>query len=168
MTPPFQIGTLSSSHDRQGFSCGVEPLDRYLREQATQDVRRLLSNCYVAIDRESGLIAGYYTLAAASIAVMQLPEEHTRRLPRYPRILAGLVGRLAVDVRFRGRGLGSALLGDGIQRALRSEAAMSMLVVQAKDEAAAAFYRQFGFVPLASRPDTLFFPLAGREELPKK
>jgi ribosomal protein S18 acetylase RimI-like enzyme len=156
----FRIEMLGAGHDRSGFSCGVEALDRYLAAQAGQDMRRRVSNCFVALAQDAATVAGYYTLAAASIPVNDLPREETRRLPRYPVLPAALIGRLAVDRNFRGQQLGSALLFDAILRALRADPAVLTLIVDAKDDAAAAFYRRHGFAAFASRPSSLFLPLA--------
>jgi GNAT superfamily N-acetyltransferase len=109
LTEPFTFAPLGAAHDRAGFACGVPALDRYIRELATQDIRRRVSNCFVAVDA-AGKLAGYYTLAAASLPLTELTPEQTRRLPRYDAFPAALVGRLAVDQAFRGQGLGSALL----------------------------------------------------------
>lgn len=155
----FTLTPLRSEHQRAGFQSGAPALDRYLRDQASQDIRRRVTNCFVAID-DAGTIAGYYTFAASGIPLLDLPAEETRRLPRYPLLPAGLIGRLAVDARFRGQGLGGALLADAITRATATDAAIFALVVDAKDEAAFEFYRHHGFQPLASRPNSLFLPIA--------
>ena len=159
MTAAFAIEPLGAAHNRTAFSCGVVPLDRYLHELATQDVKRRISNCFVACD-DTGKIAAYYTFAAASFPLSDLPPEQTRRLPRYALLPAGLIGRLAVDRDFRGRRLGSALVMDAAWRASRADPAVFALVVDAKDDAAAAFYRHLGFLPFASRPMSLFLPVA--------
>ena len=154
------IEALNTSHDRRVFDCGVPALDRYLREQASQDVKRRLSNCSVALDQTDGRLAAFYTLAASSIPIASLPEEDTRRLPHYPLLPAVLIGRLAVDLRYRGRQLGAALLADAIRRSAQAAPASFTLLVDAKDESAAAFYRKHGFIPLASRTLSLFLPIA--------
>lgn len=159
MPPSFRIEALSAAHDRQGFSCGVEALDGYLARQAGQDMRRRVSNCFVALPEGGAAITGYYTLAAASIPVQDLPQEQTRRLPRYPVLPAVLIGRLAVDQRFKGQQLGAALLFDAILRALRAEPAVLTVLVDAKDDTAASFYRHHGFEGFSARPQTLFLPI---------
>ncbi len=135
MTEGFRIEALSSAHDRKNFSSGVQPLDRYLHELAIQDVKRRVSNCFVALD-DAGAISGYYTLAAASLPLIELPTDVTKRLPRYALLPAALVGRLAVDRQFRGQRLGSALVMAAVVRAARAESAIFALVVDAKDETA--------------------------------
>ena len=84
----------------------------------------------------------------------------TRRLPRYPTLPAVRIGRLAVDERFQGRGLGAALLMDAAARTMRTDAAAFTLLVDAKNDRAVAFYQRYGFRTLASQPRTLFLPLA--------
>lgn len=157
--PPFQIVALDE-RDRSGFASGVEPLDRYFRTQVTQDVRRRVAAAYVAIEGESEAIAGFYTLSAADVLLAELPPELTKRLPRYPTLPAARLGRLAVDARFRGRGLGSVLLTDAARRAAGSEVAVFALVVDAKDEAAEAFYRHHGFQGYGSAPGKMVAPIA--------
>ena len=154
------IEPLAATHDRTGLGCGVPALDRYIREQASQDVRRRVGNCFIAVDTAAQTLAGYYTLAASSIPVIDLPAAETKRLPRYPVLPATLVGRLAIDTRYRGRHLGAALVADAIRRTAHADAAVFTLLVDAKDDTAAAFYRHLGFTALASRPMTLFLPIA--------
>jgi ribosomal protein S18 acetylase RimI-like enzyme len=109
---------------------------------------------------DSGAVAGYYTLASAGIPVSELSADVLRRLPRYPTLPAVRIGRLAVDGTYRGRGIGELLLMDAAARAHRADQANYALLVDAKDDAAAAFYRHYGFVPYASNPLILFLPLA--------
>lgn len=160
MSLAVTLEPLNSSHDRRAFACGVPVLDRYIREQASQDVKRRLSNCFVAVDRETGAIAAYYTLAASSVPLAALPEIETKRLPHYPLLPATLIGRLAVDINYQGRQIGSALIVDAMQRSIQAAPASFALLVDAKDDSAVAFYRKHGFIPLASRPLSLFLPIA--------
>lgn len=160
MSPPFRVEVLGAAHDRTAFACGVEALDQYLVSQATQDIRRRVSACYVAVEAASGRVAGYYTLAAGGVPLNDLASDLIRRLPRYPSVPVARVGRLAVDRSFQGRHLGAALLADAALRAARSEVAVHALVVDAKDEAAAAFYRHHGFEPFGGQSRQLIVPLA--------
>ena len=107
-----------------------------------------------------GSIAAYYTFAAASLPLTDLPEEDKKRLPRYGLLPAGLIGRLAVDKNYLGRGLGGALIMDATRRAAGADPAIFALVVDAKDENAAGFYEHLGFKRFASRPLSLFLPIA--------
>ena len=134
-------------------------LDRYFQTQVSQDIRRRLTNCFVATD-PTGLVAGFYTLAATSIPMTDLPEAEAKRLPRYPLVPAGLIGRLAVSSARHGQGLGAALIIDAIGRTLRADPAIFALVVDAKDEYAVRFYVHLGFQRFSGREMTLFLPLA--------
>lgn len=156
---PFWLAPLDAAHDRTTFSSGSEPLDWYLRKQVSQDIRRRVAACFVALT-EGQRIAGYYTLASASILLADLPVSTGKKLPRYPTVPAVRMGRLAVDQAFKGQGLGGALLADALDRVARSEIAAYALMVDAKDEMAAVFYRHHGFIALPDSPLTLFLPLA--------
>jgi ribosomal protein S18 acetylase RimI-like enzyme len=156
---PFQLAPLGAAHDRAAFHSDSEPLNRYLREQVTQDIRRRVAACFVAL-ADGQRVAGYYTLASASLLLADLPASTGKMLPRYPTVPAVRMGRLAVDQAFKGQGLGGALLADALDRAARSEIAAFALMVDAKDEAAAAFYQYHGFIALPDSPHTLFLPLA--------
>ncbi len=154
-------------HARKEFSCGGDARDRYIRTQVSQDVRRNLSACFVARERDSERVAGFYTLSACHVLLDDLPEEVVRRLPRYPAVPAARIGRLAVDKAFKGRGLGGALLANAAQRALGTGIAVFALVVDAKDEEAVAFYRHNGFMSLQEER-VLFLPLKGFAERLRK
>jgi ribosomal protein S18 acetylase RimI-like enzyme len=155
----FSLTTLGAAHDRATFNCGSDPLNRYLREQVGQDIRRRVAACFVALSDERR-VAGYYTLASTSLILTDLPAATIKKLPRYPTVPAVRMGRLAVDREFKGQGLGGAMLGDALHRAVRTEIAAFAMVVDAKDESAVAFYRHHGFIALPDSPRTLFLPLA--------
>lgn len=164
MAAPFRLEPLAD-HDRTGFSCGEPALDRYFQTQVTQDARRRVSNCFVAVEAASGQVAGYYTIAAASISLTDLPQEIAKRLPRYPSIPAARIGRLAIADRFKKRGLGAALLADAARRSMQSPPAVFALVVDAKNDDSVAFYEHHGFERFAGQPRTLFLPLATAEKM---
>ena len=159
MTQGFRIEAMNTAHNRKSFASGVEPLDRYFRELVTQDVKRKVSNCFVARDA-AGVIAGYYTFAAASLPLTELSADEKYRLPRYALLPAGLIGRLAVDQKYQGQRLGGALIMDAAARAARAEPAIFALIVDAKNESAVTFYQHHGFRRFASRPASLFLPIA--------
>lgn len=156
---PFVIARLSEEHNRSLFSCGTEALDRYFHQQVSQDVRRLVAACFVAVE-PIGKVAGYYTLASSSMMLGDLPPEVARKLPRYPLVPAVRMGRLAVDQTFASQGLGGALLADALARSARQDVAAYAMVVDAKDAKAKAFYEHHGFVAFPDAPMTLFLPLA--------
>lgn len=143
------------------------PLDRYLHQQAGQDRRRRLAAPFVCYDREARLIAGYYTLSATSILPADLPAEETRSFPRYGHFPATRIGRLAVDRRYRGQGFGELLLLDALARCLAeaNQIAAMAVVVDAKDDAARAFYEHYHFRRFEEHPYRLYLPLATIERL---
>ncbi|MFG6415804.1 GNAT family N-acetyltransferase [Roseateles sp. DC23W] len=160
MTPaPFEVALLNASHGRSRFDCGTPALNRYLAEQASQDMRRRVASCFLA-HSDDGRIAGYYTLAAASVPLAEPPAAVTKKLPRYRALPTVRMGRLAVDLGFKRQGLGGALLADALTRCKRSEIAAYALLVDAKDEQASAFYQHHGFILLSDAALTLFLPLA--------
>jgi predicted GNAT family N-acyltransferase len=99
-------------------------------------------------------------LSASSIPLTDLPAALAKKLPRYPLVPAVRVGRLAVATSERGKGLGAGLIVDGITRSWTADIMAYAMVVDAKDDAAVAFYRHHGFTAFASLPRTLFLPLA--------
>lgn len=155
--PPAQpvVEPLGPHHDRVAFSCGVPELDRYLHRQARQDARRLIAAPFV-LAAPAGLIVGYYTLSATSVQLTDLPMDTVRRLPRYPLVPAFLLGRLAVDRRYQGRGWGRFLLADALRRCVRSEIPGFAVVVEALDQNAGSFYRRESFLSLPHTPNRLF------------
>src|SRR5208283_3422026 len=102
-------------------TCGVEGLDRYLKTQAGQDVRRKANAVFVlSLEVEPARVLGYYTLCAMAISQGEVPEAARKRVPRYPLVSATLIGRLAVTKDRQGQRLGSILLADALQRAFES------------------------------------------------
>lgn len=156
---PLRIVALAGQHDRMAFHSGSVALDGYFHHQVGQDSRRRVTACFVALTPESRIV-GFYTLASAGLLLADLPIALQKKLPRYPTVPAVRMGRLAVDQSCRDQGLGAALLADALTCTLHSEIAAYALVVDAKDEAAAAFYRHHGFIPLTEPELTLFLPLA--------
>lgn len=147
---PYQIkALLSSRHHRAGFDCRVEPLNDYLKTRAAQDMKRRAAGCWVlaAVDAPERIL-GYYTLSPEAVDLSALRSADptlVKKLPRYPRLGAVLLGRLAVDVSARGQGLGEFFLIDAMARVLRAEIPAVLMVTDPKDHKAEAFYRKFGF-----------------------
>lgn len=164
--PPLVIEPLGPRHDRASFSCGEPALDSYIRRRASQDFRRSVAQVFVAVGEAPGEIAGFYTLSAASFEKDELPAGLAKRLPHYP-VPAAVIGRLAVDHGYQGRGLGESLLLDAICRVVRASAAIAVyaIVVDAKNDRARSFYERYGFTPFPSAPRRLFLPLQTFEKL---
>ncbi len=149
-------------HDRAAFSCEQESLDRYLKERATQEIKKRVAAVYV-LTPDGKTIAGYYTLSQYAIEAGELPPELVQQLhlPKYDKLPATLLGRLARNKEFKGGGLGELLLMGAMKRALehsRSIASVAV-VVDAIDEKARAFYRRYGFIDVPDHPNRLFMPM---------
>ncbi len=160
----LRVEALGPLHDRSSFASGAEPLDRYLRSQAGQDARKNMAAPFVLV-LPHGAIGGYYTLSATGVKLAEFPADVTRKLPRYPLVPATLLGRLAIDQNYQGRGYGRFLLADALFRAVRSEIASFAVVVDAKDETARRFYERESFLPFPDQPLRLFRPMFDIREL---
>ncbi|WP_420264218.1 GNAT family N-acetyltransferase [Candidatus Magnetominusculus dajiuhuensis] len=160
------IEPLSKYHNRAAFDCGVEALGRYIWQQAMQDAKRKIAATFVLTGDRPESIVGYYTLSSTSVNVGELPEQVVRKLPRYPLIPATLIGRLAVDRHYQGRGYGELLLVDALRRSLilTEQIGSAAVIVDAKDDKARAFYEHFQFIPLISYSHRLFLPMAAIED----
>ena len=152
-------------HDRAAFSCGVASLDDWFRHRAGQDEKRNVARVFVAIDDQGGIV-GFYSLSSFTLTIADLPPDYAKRLPRYDAIPAALIGRLARDEKVRGEGVGELLLADAVRRVIGAARSLAVfaIVVEATDEKAAAFYRDFGFTPFPSRPLRLFMPASEAAE----
>ena len=152
-------------HDRAGFSCGIASLDDWFRLRAGQDEKRNVARVFVAID-DRGEIVGFYSLSSFTLDIADLPSGYAKRLPRYDAIPAALIGRLARDEKVRGEGVGDLLLADAIRRIIGAARSLAVfaIVVDATNEKAAAFYRDFGFTPFPNRPLRLFMPASEAAE----
>ena len=124
-----------------------------------------MARVFVAIDDQLGIV-GFYSLSSFTLAVADLAPEQAKRLPRYDVIPAALIGRLARDERVRGEGVGDVLLADAVRRVIGAARSLAVfaIVVEATDEKAATFYRDFGFAPFPSRPLRLFMPASEAAE----
>jgi ribosomal protein S18 acetylase RimI-like enzyme len=149
-------------HDRAAFSCEQESLDRYLKERATQEIKKRVAAVYV-LTPDGKTIAGYYTLSQYAIEAGELPPELVQQfhLPMYDKLPATLLGRLARSKQFKGRGLGELLLMGALNRALEHSRniASVAVVVDVIDENARAFYRRYGFIDIPNHPNRLFMPM---------
>jgi GNAT superfamily N-acetyltransferase len=149
-----------AAHDRSACLSASESLNRYFREQASQDVRRRIAACFVAVSIQTNDVAGFYTLTATSISLNALAPDIAKKLPHYPVVPAALLGRLAVDRNHAGKGLGGVLLANAVIRMARAELGVFALLVDAKDEAAQRFYEHYGFTLLPAESRRLCLPIA--------
>ncbi len=167
--PKFRFEPLDKKkHNRAAFSCGHERLNVYLKEQANQEIKKRVTAVYV-LTPDGRTIAGYYTLSQYSIDAGELPPETIQKLhvPKYDKLPATLLGRLARSQAFKGTGVGELLIMGALKRALDHSKNIASLavVVDAKDEKARAFYRSYGFIDLPDHPNRLFLPMGSIEQL---
>lgn len=156
----LEICLLNKQMNRESFASTSVELNQYLHTRALQDMKRRIASCFCAIDEaEPTRIIGYYTLSATSIYIDELPDELSKKLPRYPTIPAFLLGRLAVDKQFAGQGYGGLLLVDALHRCCQNEISAYALVLVAKDEQAMQFYQHYGFMSFPEQSDKMFLPL---------
>lgn len=153
----WRIERLDKHVDAEAFTCGVEALDRYLRQQASQDARRGFTTVYLALGDDSRVL-GYYTLSMAGVPIERVPSTLRSKMPRYPSVPAIRLGRLAVSIEARGCGVGEFLLMDAMLRALQNEVAWAAFIVDAKDETARTFYLRYGFLAFTDDLNHLFLP----------
>lgn len=163
----YRFELLGKQQDRTVFSCGDEALDRYLRQQARQDMEKHVAPVFVLIHTSTSQLAGFYTLSAFSIRSSELPGDVARRLPRYPMIPVTMLGRLAVDQRYRGQNLGGVLLFDALRRArdVSRTVASVAVIVDAKNDSARSFYEHYEFQRFASDEHRLFLPMGSIDDL---
>ncbi len=159
--PAFITDSLASQHQRNDFSCGEVTLDDYLKKYAGQDQKR--KEAAVFVYENQGIVLGYYTLSAIHVDVSAFPEGVLKRLrlSSYPNKPATLLGRLAVDSRFKNEGVGKRLLVDALRRSYFQSTQIGSLavVVDALNAAASSFYQHFGFIPLQGYSKRLLLPM---------
>jgi predicted N-acetyltransferase YhbS len=155
----LRLVLLGPDHDLSDFDCGNGELNAWLVDHALASQRADLARTYLAL--EGHAVAGYVSLTTGSIRREDAPERYARGMPRHP-IPTVLIARLAVDLGHQGRRLGSRMLAEALRRAvLASDAAAARLVVvDAIDDRAAAFYRRWGFIDVPENPLRLFRKVA--------
>ena len=149
-------GRLNETHDLATFDCGNEKLNDWLLRHARNNEGRASRTFVASVGDE---VVGYYSLAAGSVMRGELPRKLRHGTPEPVPIL--VLGRLAVDNRHKGHGLGAALLKDAILRSLGASESVGVLaiMVHAIDDQAGAFYRKYGFVPSPTDERTFVLPL---------
>jgi GNAT superfamily N-acetyltransferase len=161
MVPPWHEEPIAKRHNRDAFDCGDDVLNEFLRRYARKSHERGGSKTFLAIDDvDRTTILGFYSLSPASVAYARTPEIIRRGLARHD-VPGFRLARLAVDRRFQGQGLGGQLLLAAGRRCLRASAEVGgiALVIDAKNDRAAAWYASYGAMPLLDAPLTLLLPL---------
>jgi len=157
-----KIELLDATHDRAGFDCGTEPLNRYLQQIARQHIAKGISKTYVLVEESSTsskAVLGFFTLSLCQVLGQEVPARWLKKLP--DRIPAMKLGRLAVAKQKHGHGFGKSLLAEALFKVAQvADIAGGIgLFVDAKDENAAAFYGHFGFEPTSTSSLTMFMPM---------
>jgi GNAT superfamily N-acetyltransferase len=154
-------------HSASDFSCGNASLDEYIRVHQERDENDHTAVTFVLLDKEAvsspKQILGYFTLSSFALPRQQARRrDRDKHLGRYDPVPAVLLGRLAIDGRFQGQGLGSAIILASLTKVLRirEDIGISVVMVHAIDEAAAAFYQHQGFTQFRDEPFHFYYPLA--------
>jgi len=157
----------SKQHQIKDFQCGVEELDRYIKERAGQESRKNVTTVYIMSEKETNRIIGYYTLCSCSIELKNISDIIKRKLPRYEALPAALIGRFAVDIHFQGKRMGERLLIDALARSyfLSQQIAIFAVLVEAKNESIRSFYEKYGFIPFLEHPLKLYLPMGTIKKL---
>ena len=155
LQPPCPIG---QSHKLEEFSCSIASLDRWLKTKAWHNENARASRTYVLCDDDNNVI-GYYALATGSISPNQAPRKVKRNMPNPIPVM--VLGRLAVDQNYQGKGLGDALLRDAILRIIQAAeiAGIKAIVVHAISEQAKQYYAARSFIESPAHPMTMILPL---------
>ena len=156
----YCIRPLDAFINAADFQCGSDPLNDYIRRYASQDVRRNIARVFIATpENDPRQLSGFFTLSAGSVSCSSLPASLARKLPRYP-VPVALIGRLGVDKKFQGKGLGSILLADACQKVSQASTVLAMagIIIDAKDDDAISFYKHFGFIPLQGQAGRMLLP----------
>ena len=157
---------LDTRHDRASFESGAPELDFYLKNQAGQNLRRYLTSIFV-LTEDTRRIIGYYAISQASLTVDEFPDNTSKKLPPKRNVPCTLLGRLAVDLRYRGQGYGRTLLFHALKKAavISLEIASYAVIVDALDMQAKEFYKRHGFLEPKNQPMRLFIPIRGLREV---
>ncbi|GAB3356361.1 GNAT family N-acetyltransferase [Arachidicoccus ginsenosidivorans] len=165
----LKIEDLQKKHNRKDFSCGKILLDTYINKQASQDVKRNLSTCFVLVEDTDHIVKGYFTLSSGSIRRQDIPEDLAKKLPwGYEDMPTALLGRLAIDNSLKGQRWGERLLLEALERCLGISEMIGTLavVVDPIDDEAQNFYKKYGFILLPTS-GKMFLPIKTIKDLYK-
>ena len=157
---PIQL--LGAEHRREEFDCGDAALNDFLLRQAGQQQRRGFGKTYVALADDGVSVIGFVTVSASQVATSALSPQ--AKLPRYPAPVLR-IGRLAVDARHQGKGVGQDLLAFALRLAVEFSQRVGLyaVVADAKHDKAKAFYVKLGFIVCVDNPLCLYLPVATLE-----
>jgi GNAT superfamily N-acetyltransferase len=159
---------LTATHELALFQSGEDALDNWLQDRALDNTKTGATRTYVICTSGSSKVIGYYAICMGHILNHQVVGSMRRNMPQL--IPAVILGRLAIDKKWQGKGLGKALLNDAVQRALRAsrEVSVRLLIVHSISSEAEDFYLHHGFIRLPVETPTFAIDLikfAGLTEL---
>jgi len=156
----FDLVPITRALSKAPFDCGNTSLNEFLRLYALKNDKLSIGKTFIGLVDEE-YVGGYLTISTAKITTEDLPEEVRKKLPRYP-VPAFRIGRLAVDKKYQGVGLGRKLLNHALRKAVEVSDGVGLyaVLVDAIDETAKAFYEKYGFISFEAEPLILFLPIA--------
>jgi predicted N-acetyltransferase YhbS len=159
---------LTEAHDLSAFDSGEAALDDWLRQRAMDNLQMGASRTYVVYPLDSQKVVGFFALSMGQILAQDVTGSMRRNMPK--NIPAVILGRLAVDLMWQGKGVARALLADVIRRSFlaASEVSARLVIVHAISAQAEAFYRHHGFTRLPVETPTLALDLVKFKALSEK
>jgi ribosomal protein S18 acetylase RimI-like enzyme len=156
----LRIIPLNKQHDRKNFDCGIKELNHYLQAVASQHAKKGVSRTFVLVESDHPeSILGFITLTACEIKTESLPHRFSKKFPS--KVSGAKIGRLAISKKFQRQGFGNQLMVFAMHQALIVHQSLGLagMMVDAKNEEAKVYYRQYGFLPLAENQFSLFLPI---------
>ena len=157
----FQIQLLDKKHSKKHFSCGIHELDKFLKEQASQHMKKRITTTYVLTEDNDLVVKGYYSLSSYGVNINDLPKSVTQQFPKYPMVPATMLGRLAISTECQGLGIGEYLLVSALKMSYEiSQHQGSVCVcVDAINQRAINFYKKYGFIEFEDINKRLFISM---------
>jgi predicted GNAT family N-acyltransferase len=157
---PLYFEQLAKHHDKISFNCGVKELDDYLKQRASQDIKRRMNSVYVLAKEKE--IIGFYTLSAFTVHFTDLPSEFAKKYPQNMLLPCWLIGRLAVDIKHHNQKFGETILMHALRKAknLSEQGGGCLVILDAKNEGVKSFYLKYGFKPIINDELRLYLPTA--------
>ena len=155
------IERMNDSHDRASFRCGNVSLDNFIHNLASQFERKNLGRTYILVEQGEGKIKGYFTIAGGAIPFENVPPARKKKVSPHLPVPVILLGKLAVDLTEQGKGYGSTLIGEVSRMAVNisQRVGIHAILASAIDDAASAFYKHQGFIPLIDQNNHLYLPI---------
>jgi len=158
----YKIELLAEFHRCKKFTCGIESVDSYLKQQAGQEIKAHVATTFILRAKEDYKVMGCYTLSSIAVDVGELPENLGEEFSQNSLLPATLLSRLAIHTCHQGKNLRELLIVDALWRSIQAsqEVASIAVVVEPTDEMASSFYRYYGFTQFFHHKCKLFLPMA--------